>query len=219
MQPLFLVVVAGIAIAIAIAYNSRQKAHIAAARALAAHYGFELDVAAKPPPNHDFDLFDIGRSKRVSFQLWRAGEQDSVFQYQYTTGSGDNKRTCHHTCALISLPFVAPHTKLGPEGFWSGIGRAVGIRDIEVESPDFNDQYRVTSDDERFAIALLDQPMIAWLLSNQSGRGAIRFEIWGPWLLCVSDRLEFEVTFGFLDWAQGVRSHMPVVLNSLYPRR
>lgn len=219
MSLLFLAVIAGIAIAVAITHNKRQKARIAGARALAAQYGFELDVAAKPPPNHDFDLFDTGRSKKVSFQVWRRGEQDSVFTYEYTTGSGDNKQTHRHTCALISLPYAAAHTKIGPEGFWSGVGRAIGIRDIEVESPDFNDQYRVTSDDERFAIALLDQQMIAWLLSNQSGRGAIRFEIWGPWLLCVSDRLDFELSFGFLDWAQSVRSHMPAVLNSLYPRR
>lgn len=75
----------------------------------------------------------------------------------------------------------------------------------------------MTSDDERFAVTLLDQQMLAWLLSHESGRGVARFELWGPWLLCISDRLDLEMMFGYLDWAQGVRSHMPLVLPSLYP--
>lgn len=119
--------------------------------------------------------------------------------------------------ALINLPFAAPHTKIGPEGFWSGLGRSVSIRDIEVESTLFNDRYRVTGNDERSAVTLLDQDMLAWLLSPDSGGGAVKFELWGSWLLCVSDRLDMEQMFGFLDWSQSVRAHMPGVLGSLYP--
>lgn len=201
-----------------IAYRTHQR-HIAYVTALAAQHGFQIDVGPKGPPDQPFDLFDIGHAKKVRYHMWRTSSQDSVFQYQYTTGSGDNKTTHERTCALIEVPFRAAHTKIGPEGFWSKIGRAVGMRDIEVESAEFNEQYRVTSDDERFAITLLDQPMMAWLLSSQSGRGAIRFELGGSWLLCVSEELDFEVMFGYLDWATGVRDHMPAVLSSLYPRR
>lgn len=199
-------------------YQAHQR-RIAYIRALAAKYGFTVDIGPKDPPDQPFDLFDQGHAKKVRYHMWRHGSQDSVFQYEYTTGSGDNKTTHKRTCALIDVPFVAAHTKIGPEGFWSKIGRAVGMRDIEVESAEFNEQYRVTGDDERFAITLLDQQMMAWLLSSQSGRGAIRFELGGPWLLCVSDELDIELMFGYLDWAIGVRNHMPPVLTSLYPRR
>ena len=212
-------IVAAVAVPIVLWNERRKKARIAYAEQLATQYGFQVDTDTKRPPTQPFDLFDQGSSKKVSFQFWRDGEQDSVFQYQYTTGSGDNRTTHYRTCALISLPFAAPHTKIGPEGFWSGIGRAIGVRDIEVESPVFNDQYRISSDDERFAIALLDQQMIAWLLSSQSGRGAVKFELWGSWLLCVSDQLDMHLLFGYLDWSRGVRSHMPTVLPSLYPLR
>lgn len=210
------------AVFVPLAAYAQHRAKLAAAEAqrLAAQYGFLCDVKAKQPPPQQFDLFRAGSSRRLSYHFWRPEEQDSVFQYQYTTGSGDDRRTHDFTCALVALPFNAPHTKIGPESFLAGIGKALGIRDIEVESPEFNDAFKVSSDDPRFAIALLDQPMIAWMLSSESGRGSIRFELWGSWLLCISSkRLEVERMFGYLDWGQGVRPHMPTVLTSLYPLR
>ncbi len=212
-------VVGAAALAFYAVNQRRHRARVARATALAAEHGFELDVGPKQPPPQEFDLFDLGRGKQVSFQLWRRGEQDSVFDYEFTTGSGKNSTVHRRTCALISLPFTAAHTKIGPEGFWSGVGRALGLRDIEVESDMFNSRYRVTSDDERFAVTLLDQPMIAWLLSAASGAGEIKFELLGPWLLCVADRMVIDRQFGYLDWAQAIRGHMPAVLTSLYPVR
>jgi hypothetical protein len=209
--------VAVVAVPLALWTERRKKERITYAEQLAAQHGFIVDTSTKGPPPQQFDLFGLGSSKKVSFQFWRSGEQDSVFNYQFTTGSGKNKTTHYRTLALVQLPFAAPHTKIGPEGFWSSVGRMVGVRDIEVESAEFNDQYRVTGDDERFAVALLDHQMLAWLLSSQSGQGSIKFELWGSWLLCVSDRIDMDRMFGFLDWAQNVRAHMPTVLTSLYP--
>jgi len=214
---LFFLFVVVIAVTIFHRISQYKKQKVAKAKRLAAEYGFEVDTDSKGPPGQQFDQLTIGRSKTVSFQFWRPGEHDSVFQYRYTTGSGDDSTTHFSTLALVNLPFAAPHTKIGPEGFWSGIGRAVGIRDIEVESTVFNDRFRVTGNDERFAVALLDQDMLAWLLSPDSRGGAVKFELWGPWLLCVSEKLDMEQMFGFLDWGQSVRAHMPSVLSSLYP--
>jgi len=216
-MPILFVIAALVAIPLKIYANRQWKARISEAKLLAAKYGFEVDTDTKGPPSQRFDLFGLGHRKKVTVQFWRRGEQDSVFDYEYTTGSGKNRKKHRRTVAMIALPFAAPHTTIGPEGFWSGVGRMVGLRDIEVESPDFNDQYRVTGDDERFAVTLLDQQMLAWLLSSQSGRGAIRFELWGSWLLCVSEPLGVQRMLGYLDWAQGVRMHMPDVLPSLYP--
>ena len=95
----------------------------------------------------------------------------------------------------------------------------VGIRDIEVESPEFNDRYRVTSDDERFAITLLDHRMIGWMLGGGSGAGAVRFELLGPQLLCISDELDIEQMPGLLGWTAQIRQYLPAVLTELYPVR
>ncbi len=117
------------------------------------------------------------------------------------------------------MPFDAPHLRIGPEGFWSNLGQIIGIRDIEIESPEFNERYRVSSDDERFAVTLLDHEMIAWMLSDSSGAGTIRFELLGTQLLCISDQLDVEQMPGMLGWASQIRQHLPAVLTELYPVR
>jgi hypothetical protein len=209
-----LLVVGGIAWA-AYAYNERQKARM---RAVAAAAGLEVDVSTKKPPSLDFDLFDTGSSKKVRAQMWRAGEQDSVFQYEYTVKSGDSSTTYEFTAALVEVPFAAPHLRISTENWWTKAKRAVGLRDIEVESPAFNDRYHVRCNDERFAIALLDPPMIAWMLSPQSGSGTVTFEFRDGWMLCHCDQLELESLPGMLAWAQSVRERLPVVLTELYGR-
>jgi hypothetical protein len=188
------------------------------ARAVAASAGLNIDLDSKDPPPAPFDLFERGRSRRVSFHMWATGGQDSVFRYRYTTGSGKSRQTHRCTCALIDVPFNAPYLTIGPEGFWSNLGQIVGIRDIEVESPEFNDRYRVKCDDERFAITLVDHRMIAWMLGD-GGAGAVRFELLGRQLLCISDELDIEQMPGMLGWTARIRQHLPAVLTELYPIR
>lgn len=206
-------VVGGVAY-LAYRYEQRKRA---AAVALAHSKGYEIDVADKAPPGLPFDLFELGSGRRISYQIWRPGEHDSAFQYRYTTGSGKNKQTHRRSCTLVQLPFTCPHMTIGPEGFWSAIGRAVGIRDVEVESPEFNRRYRVRCADERFAVTLLDQQVIAWMLSPQSGNGSVKFEFGGRWMLCFGDDVPFEQLFGYLDWSKHARGVLPSVLTSLYP--
>jgi hypothetical protein len=197
-------------------YFRRQQRLRVRMLAIASQHGLQVDTATKKPPDLGFDLFGRGGSKKVDAQMWRAGEQDSVFQYQYTVGSGDNSRTYKMTAALVALPFVAPHLTISTETFWSKAKRAVGVRDIEVESPEFNDRYQVRCDDDRFAISLLDQEMIAWMLSPNSGGGTVTFEFGGSWMLCHCDQIELELLPGTLVWAQSVRARLPGVLTEWY---
>lgn len=196
-------------------YRELQRAKL---RAIAAAHGLQVDVSTKRPPKLDFDLFDTGSSKRVDAQMWRAGEQDSVFQYRYTTGSGDNSSTYTFTAALIEVPFLAPHLTISTENLWSRMKRIVGLRDIELESPEFNERYQVRCSDDRFAITLLDPPTIAWMLSPSSGLGHVTFEFLGPWMLCHCDQLDIEQLPGMLAWAQSARAQLPAVLTELYGR-
>jgi hypothetical protein len=189
------------------------------ARQVAAAAGLNIDVDAQDPPADGFALMDRGHSRRVTFRMWATGSPDEVFQYQYTTGSGKNRTTFRFSCALISLPFFAPHVTIGREGFWSNLGQVIGIRDIEIESPEFNDCYRVSSDDERFAVTLLDHEMIAWMLGAAGGPGRIRFELLGSKLLGISEPVGVEGLPGLLEWTAGIREHLPAVLTELYPAR
>jgi hypothetical protein len=206
---------AGGVIYAAYAYRRHQQAKM---RAIAEAAGLQIDTSTKAPPNLGFDLFDPGKRKKVTAQMWRAGEQDSVFQYRYTVQSGDNSTTYRFTAALVEVPFRAPHLKIGTETWWSKAKRIVGMRDIEVESAAFNDRYHVRCDDERFAIALLDPPMIAWMLSPQSGGGTVTFEFRDRWMLCHCDQLKVTELPGMLAWAQSVRAQLPAVLTEFYGR-
>ena len=150
--------------------------------------------------------------------MWRAGENDSVFQYEYTVKSNKDSTTYEFTAALIEVPFLAPHLIISTETWWSKMKRVVGLRDIEVESPQFNDRYQVRCADDRFAITLLDPTMIAWMMSPASGLGAVTFELLGPWMLCHCSRLKADELPGMLAWAQSIREQLPTVLTDLYGR-
>jgi hypothetical protein len=216
-QVLLIVVFVGIAALVAWHIHQAEQRRRRQAQAHAASLGYDVDLETKSPPRLDFELFDSGHSKKVTYHTWRDGSPDNVFQYQYTTGSGKNSTVHKRTAALVHVPFTAPHLEIGPEGFWSTFGRAIGIRDIEIESAEFNDRYRVRCDDERFAITLLDHDMIAWMLSPHSGGGYVKFEFGGRWMLCWGDRLEYQHLIPLLQWAQQARTNLPTVLTSLYP--
>lgn len=198
-------------------YTEKRNRELGAKVAAAA--GLQFEARRTGPPDYDFDLFDkgSGRSRRLTMRHPDTGE--SVFRYQYKTSSGDNNtKTWRFTCVMVRLPFRAPHMTIGPEGFWSNLGQIVGIRDIEVESPQFNDRFRVGSNDERFAITLLDQPMIARLLADDAvAANRLRFEFLDDALLVVADEQKIETMPDMLTWATGFKSNLPTVLNDLYP--
>ncbi len=215
---LVLLFIAAIGGGIAYLVNRHNQAQIARAKAIAAEHGLEIDVSKqKPPAGFEFDLFDEGHSKQVRYQMWRPGEPDSVFQYQYTTGSGDSSRTYRYTGAQLAVPFHGPKLSIATETWWTRAKRVVGMRDIEIESPDFNDRYHVRCADERFAVTLLDHDMIAFMLSESSGLGAVTFEIAGDRMLCYGDQVDLEQLPAMLAWAQSTRGVLPRVLSEWYP--
>lgn len=213
----FVVLGAGIG-GIAYAAYRHNQAQIARAKAVAAQHGLAIDVSKqKPPKDFDFDLFGQGSSKVVRYQMWRPGEPDSVFQYQYTTGSGENSQTHQFTAAQVAVPFDGPKLSIATETWWTRAKRVVGMRDIEIESPEFNDRYHVRCGDERFAVTLLDHDMIAFMLSESSGLGAVTFEIAGDRMLCYGDQVDLEQLPAMLTWAQSTRGVLPRVLSEWYP--
>ncbi len=199
------------------AYLFEQKRK-ADARLLATERGFHLDTDKTGPPDEPFALFSTGHGRQASYCLWRDDSNVAAFQYRYVTGSGKTRQVHDFSCVLAPTSFFAPHLRIEPEGMISAIGRLVGIRDIEVESPEFNRLYQVRCDDERFAITLLDHEMIAWMLDSTSGRGAVRFEFGGEWMLASIRKMPFDELFGFYDWAAWAVDHTPAVLPSLYPK-
>lgn len=84
-----------------------------------------------------FQLFNTGRSRKMS-NLIRGDSGDvklSIFDYQYTTGSGKNTHTTKLTVSAIESDRLAcPSFSLRPENFFDRIGGMLGFQDIDFES-------------------------------------------------------------------------------------
>ncbi len=215
--PIFYIALAiAAAVLVAVGANEVNKRRIEQYRAIAAAHGLGFDPG--DPSNVTalgFELFDRGHSRRASFTMWRTtGPRNRVFQYRYVTGSGKNSQTHTNTCVLVGLACTAPPTRIHPEGFGGHLLNIVGLRDIEFESPTFNDRYRVNSGDERFATALMDPSMMGWLLEVPCN---LDLYLLGSWMLAVDHKRSPEVLPELLAYAEAVVAHMPTVLQSLYP--
>ena len=199
---------------------SIEQAKRKRAQALADANGLRYLTGPDSPPNVAFRQFSIGRSKKVRHTFWRDGDEHeaSVFEYQYTTGSGKNSTTHRMTCALFRTGLAAPHLVLDRQGFFRDLMGKLGLRDIQVESPAFNDTWHVSCDDERFAITVLDPPMIGWLMSI-GGAGSIEIELVGDRGLAISSRLSIEEMPRLLAYTHEFVAQIPRVVHDLYPGR
>lgn len=194
------------------------RRELVAARHVASSWGFELDTSVNEPPDVGLDLFEHGRRRRATMRFSRPGGSTTVFSYRYRTGSTRNKRVHHHTCALVALPFAAPHTKIGLRGSWNGIGRTPNVRDVSVHAPGLDERFTVDTDDERFAKAMFDARAAEWLMRGEGGP-RMRYELRGPWLACITYVIDAEALPAFHDWAAAIPEHLPDTLTWSYPIR
>jgi hypothetical protein len=115
---------------------------------------------------------------------------------------------------LTRVPASWPDIVIDPERTITAIPQAVGFRDIEFEHEAFNRAYLVRCEDHRFASALIDQRMMAWLMDVVAGFG---FELVGGRMLAYTERVDpwqiesvMAAASGFLDQVPGtVRSWDP----------
>lgn len=121
--------------------------------------------------------FGVGTSPRATEVLsgtWQ-GRPATSFQYRYTDRSGEN-RTNHtfHVLAL-TLPTFLPTLELIPEGLGTRLAKALGGQDLEFESEDFNQAWRVTSRMPRFASDVV-HPRLMERLLRPGSRTNLRIE-------------------------------------------
>ena len=77
------------------------------------------------------------------------------FSNMYKQGSGDNQVV--YTAFTFRLTTVQDLSfRLYKEGFFSKIGKMVGMQDIQLGHQNFDDQYMIKSDNERFVKQLLN---------------------------------------------------------------
>lgn len=169
-----------------------------------------------------FDLFKRGDRRGVENTLFgeTGGMRVRLFDYYFvetsSNANGSSSSTTYpFSCALGEVDADCPHLALEKEGFLSSIARGLGFHDIETESDEFNRAFKIRSDDRRFAFAMLDARMMAWLLDEG---GICQYEIVGPLFLCYIKRVKPEEYENLLEVLRRFRSHVPDVVASLYPR-
>ncbi|MGH3877595.1 MAG: DUF3137 domain-containing protein [Actinophytocola sp.] len=122
-----------------------------------------------------------GRDAKHALRGEHRGRQVLAFEYSYkeTEGSGDDRRTTtyRHTVVSLSLPAARPTLQVGREGFGRKLLGFVGVRDLQLESEQFNEAFHIKADDDKFAYDVLHPRMMEWMLSDQRAQSVpFRFE-------------------------------------------
>jgi hypothetical protein len=101
------------------------------------------------------------------------------------------------------------------ENVFTRLADALGFRDIEFESEDFNRAFNVKSPDKKFANDVVDARMMQWLLRFGEDTA---FEIMGDRVLSYRRKLPPMEIVTLLGISKAFLDHVPRVVYSLYPR-
>ena len=159
-----------------------------------------------PPPRN------VGNALTGTWQ----GLRVAVFDV-WTTGSNvptPETRGRAYSCVMVPVPGWWPPFLVDRERGERGLADVAVLRDVELESEEFNRAYQVQGADARFVSALLDARMMAWLLDLTRLWG---FEARAGHLLARTDlRLPWELP-EVLETTKAFLDHIPRALASLYP--
>jgi hypothetical protein len=140
--------------------------------------------------------------------------RDYWFYDTQQSGKTRTRRYTRLTVAMVALDADCPHLTLRPENIFGRIADALGARDIELESEEFNRTFTLKSDDRKFASDLVDARMIAWLLEYGQDQS---FEVGGRWVITWAPRLSGPQLADLVEYARSFRAQVPRVISSLYP--
>jgi hypothetical protein len=138
------------------------------------------------------------------------GRPALCFTYRYKTraSNGKTSSTQTHYFAIYSarLQQAVPNLRVGREGLFGTIARAIGFHDIEFESEQFNKTFKVKADDRKFASDVINPQMMQFLLDND----APGFTIIGADIVLIrGGRLQLDAVESTVGYLETVLSHVP----------
>jgi hypothetical protein len=156
------------------------------------------------PSGSENVVWDRARGPAVrAFDLW----------YEDPTrdrGRGARRRL---TCAVVPLGVSAPPMRIAPRDL-ADDARHLLSPPIELELASFNERFAIDCEDERFAVAFLEQRMMEALLALPEG---VSVETNEDTLLLWAPLLEPEKVLRLYDAAVEILERIPRSLPSLYP--
>lgn len=179
----FIVIVAAAVVVQHLREEERRQQWLAVAERKGFRFSAEADPTLWAAVGH-FQLFSQGRSRKITNVL-RTDVDDtavSIFDYQFTTGSGKHSHTHRQTVALLESERTRlPRFTLRPEGLFAKLGSLLGYQDIDFEThPAFSDAYLLQGEDKtRIREVFTDA-----VLSYYAGRGGLCTEGNGQQIVC-----------------------------------
>jgi hypothetical protein len=166
-----------------------------------------------------FPLFGRRRSGTENVVWERArGPEIRAFDYWYEEPAADRPVTPkrHLTCAVVPLEASVPRLRVAPRDLDDDLRAVLGLREVELELEAFNRRFAVESEDERFAIAFLEQRMMEALLALPEG---VTLDVNENAVLLWARELPAEQVLRLYDAAAAIHERIPRSLPSLFPPR
>jgi hypothetical protein len=147
------------------------------------------------------------------------GTAVAAFDFAYWTETRDAKGITHrqyhrYLCAVTDLSASCGRLSIEHRGLLGQLAGALGLDGVQFESDAFDRAYRVTCDDRRFASALVDPAMIAWLLDAPR---PVMFQTAGTHLLAAAEDRRPEAIPALLHTLLDFRAHIPAFVAREYP--
>jgi hypothetical protein len=166
-----------------------------------------------------FPMFGRARSGTENVVWERArGPEIRAFDYWYEYTAPDRPVTPKRrvTCAVVPLGSSARRLRVAPRDLDDGLRSVIGLREVRLELEEFNRRFTVSTDDERFAIAFLEQRMMEALLALPPG---ITVDVNEDTVLLSAQELPAEQVLRLYDAAVAISERIPRSLSSLFPPR
>ncbi len=181
-----------------------------------------LKASTRPDPSEKHAAFEsVGPFQELrtgaAGVVWSAsgevqGRQVVLLEHRYSTGSGKNRRTYHHTIASVPAPAAWPAVRLVDENIFHKIAELFGSKDVKLDDEAFNKRWRVTADDAEFAVLVLSPEVQSWSLllprgtQVRVGRGAV--------CVAAARRGDAEAALGLAHRARELASLIPPELEA-----
>ncbi|WP_051898537.1 hypothetical protein [Sciscionella sediminilitoris] len=167
-----------------IQYKLREK-RVRAVSAYASRHGWNF-VRVNRELGNRFRGEPFGKGHRRTGNLVVTGAHRNryftAFEYTFKTteGSGKDRRevTHYYMVVAVTLPAPRPMLQVSTENFATRMFGNIGIgRDLQLESEQFNERFRIKTDNDKFAYDVLHPRTMQWMLDDQRfSQQPFRFE-------------------------------------------
>ena len=117
---------------------------------------------------------------------------------------------------MVPLGTSGRRLRVAPRDLDDEVRAVLGLHEIELELEEFNRRFAVQTEDERFAIAFLEQRMMEAILALPAG---VTLDVNEDVILLTAPELPAEQVLRLYDAAVAIHERIPHSLASLFPPR